>query len=172
MDFRGIHDRLRAIEAPGLLGADEPRPPDPENKKDKGRHGHPFVLVDPNELPAFLEVCRDDSQLAFGMLIDLTATDPSVDDEHLWVGVELLSLSEKHRLAVKCLLPKSNPVMPTTVPVHRASRWHERECAEMFGITFEGHPDPRNILLPDDWVGHPLRKDYEFPAEYHGISCK
>jgi NADH-quinone oxidoreductase subunit C len=58
------------------------------------------------------------------------------------------------------------------VPVYRASQWHERECAEMFGIVFEGHPDPRNILLPDDWVGSPLRKDYEFPKEYHGISCE
>ena len=55
---------------------------------------------------------------------------------------------------------------------YRASQWHERECAEMFGITFVGHPDPRNILLPDDWVGYPLRKDYEFPKEYHGISCE
>ncbi len=88
------------------------------------------------------------------------------------MSVQLLSLSHRHRLAVKCILPKENPVMPTTVPVHRASQWHERECAEMFGITFEGHPDPRNILLPDDWVGYPLRKDYEFPEEYHGISCK
>ncbi len=62
--------------------------------------------------------------------------------------------------------------MPTCVPVHRTCQWHERECAEMFGITFTGHPDPRNILLADDWVGYPLRKDYEFPEEYHGISCK
>ena len=63
-------------------------------------------------------------------------------------------------------------ILKLTVPVHRASQWHERECAEMFGITFEGHPDPRNILLPDDWIGHPLRKDYEYPKEYHGISCQ
>jgi NADH-quinone oxidoreductase subunit C len=62
--------------------------------------------------------------------------------------------------------------MPSSVSVHRGAQWAERECGEMFGITFEGHPDPRNILLPEDWIGSPLRKDYEFPEEYHGISCK
>ena len=172
MDFRGIHDRLRAIDAPGLLGVDEPREPNPEDKKDKGRAGDPFVLVDPQKLPAFLEVCRDDESLGFELLADLTATDPGKDEEELWLNLQLLSLAHKHRLAIKCMVPKANPVVPTTVPVHRGSQWHERECAEMFGITFEGHPDPRNILLPEDWVGHPMRKDYEFPAEYHGISCK
>ena len=172
MDFLGIYDRLRAIDAPGLLGCDEPREPDPADKKDKGRHGDPFVKVDPRLLPAFLEVCRDDDQLALEMLVDLTGTDPSKDDENLWVNVQLLSITKKHRLAVKCELAKASPSMPSSVSVHRAGQWHERECAEMFGITFEGHPDPRNILLPDDWVGHPLRKDYEFPDEYHGISCK
>ena len=172
MDFRGIYDRLRAIEAPGVLGSDEPRRPDPEDKKDKGRAGDPFVLVEPQKLAAFLEVCRDDERLALELLVDLTATDPGKDDENFWVNVQLQSLTKKHRLYVKCLLPKSSPVLPTTAPVHRGSQWHERECAEMFGITFEGHPDPRNMLLPDDWVGYPLRKDYEFPEEYHGISCK
>jgi NADH:ubiquinone oxidoreductase subunit C len=62
--------------------------------------------------------------------------------------------------------------MPSSVGVHRAAQWHERECAEMFGINFRGHPDPRHILLPEDWIGFPLRKDYVFPDEYHGISCK
>ena len=172
MDFQGIHDRLRAIDAPGLLGVDEPRAPDPKDKKDKGRTGDPFVLVDPRRLVDFLHCCRDDERLAFELLVDLSATDPAAADESLWINVQLLSLRHRQRLAIKCLLPKADPRLPSTVPVHRASQWHERECAEMFGITFEGNPDPRNILLPDDWVGHPLRKDYEFPKEYHGISCE
>jgi len=172
MDFQGIYDHLRAIGAPGLVGVDEPREPDPADKKDKGRAGDPFVLVEPKELPHFLQVLREDPRLAFELVVDLTATDPSKDDESLWVNVQLLSVSQRHRLAVKCLLPKADPVMPSSVAVHRSCQWHEREAAEMYGITFEGHPDPRHILLPDDWVGFPLRKDYEFPEEYHGISCK
>ena len=172
MDFQGIYERLQAIQAPGLTGCDEPRDPNPEDKKDKGRFGDAYVFVEPNALPAFLEAVRADEPLRFEMVADLSATDPSADDENLWINVQLLSLTHKHRLAVKCLLPKERPVMPSSVEVHRTCQWAERECAEMFGITFEGHPDPRNILLPDDWVGSPLRKDYEFPEEYHGISCK
>lgn len=172
MDFQGIHERLQSLKAPGLQGVDVPRKPDPEDKKDKGRFGDPFVLVDPQSLPAFLEVCREDPELAFEVVADFTGTDPSKDDENLWINVQLLSVTKRHRLAVKCILPKANAVMPSSVQVHRTCQWHEREAGEMLGITFEGHPDPRNILLPDDWVGHPLRKDYEFPEEYHGISCK
>jgi NADH-quinone oxidoreductase subunit C len=171
MDFRGIHEHLNRVQAPGLLGADEPRPANPE-RKDKGRTGDPFVAVEPARLAEFLRVCRDDAKLAFELLIDITATDPSKDDENLWINVALLSIRHRHRLAIKCKLPKKSPSLPSTVPVYRASQWHERECAEMFGIEFVGHPDPRHILLPDDWVGYPLRKDYEFPKEYHGISCE
>jgi NADH-quinone oxidoreductase subunit C len=172
MDFKGIHDRLRAVHAPGLVGVDAPRGPNPADKKDKGRAGDPFVLVDPRLLPQFLETCRDDERLGFELLVDLSATDPAKDADSLWVNVQLLSLRHRQRLAIKCMLPKSAPSLPSSTVVYRAAQWHERECAEMFGITFEGHPDPRNILLPDDWVGHPLRKDYEFPREYHGISCE
>jgi NADH-quinone oxidoreductase subunit C len=172
MDFPGIHDRLQVIRAPGVLGVDLPRKADPKDKKDKGRAGEPFVLADPARLADFLEVCRDDERLHFELLVDLTATDPSKDDPNLWVGVQLLSVKFRHRLAIKALLPKAKPELPSAVPIYRAAQWHERECAEMFGITFVGHPDPRNILLPDDWIGHPMRKDYEFPKEYHGISCE
>ena len=172
MDFRGIHDRLRAIGAPGLLGSDLPRAPDPADRKDKGRAGDPFVWVEPQKLAAFLETCRDDERLSFEILADLSAVDPSKDDPNLWVVVNLLSLAFRHRLAVKCALPKAAATLPSSVPVYRAAQWHERECAEMYGITFAGHPDPRHILLPEDWLGFPLRKDYVFPDEYHGISCK
>lgn len=172
MDFQGILDRLTAIRAPGLVRADEPRKADPKDKKDKGRAGDPFVLVEPQQLADFVRACRDDDRLHFELLVDLTATDPSKDSADLWINVQLLSLKFRHRLAIKALLPKSAASLPSLVPVYRASQWHERECAEMFGITFVGHPDPRNILLPDDWIGHPLRKDYEFPKEYHGISCE
>jgi NADH-quinone oxidoreductase subunit C len=171
MDFHAIHDHLRAVRAPGLVGVDEPRQPNKETK-DKGRFGDPFVIIAPEELPRFLHVCRDDPRLKFEIAADLSATDPGKDDENLWINVQLLSVTHKHRLAIKCFVPKSAPSLPTTTTIYRTCQWHERECAEMFGIEFAGHPDPRHILLPDDWVGYPLRKDYVFPDEYHGISCK
>lgn len=171
MQFQAIHDRLRAIGAPGLVSADEPREPN-KKEKDPGRGGHPFVLVEPARLVDFLLACRDDPRLRFELLVDISASDPAVDDPNFWILVQLLSVEHRHRLAIKCLLPKERARIPSATAVYRAAQWHERECAEMYGIVFEGHPDPRNILLPDDWVGHPLRKDYEFPKEYHGISCE
>lgn len=176
MDFQGIHDRLRAVRAPGLLGVDEPRAAVPGAKhgetKDAGRGGDPFVLIDPHRIVEFLHVCRDEDRLRFELLVDLTATDPKAEEPNLWINLNLLSVERRQRLAVKALLPKSSLSMPSSTPIYRAAQWHERECAEMYGITFVGHPDPRHILLPDDWIGYPLRKDYVFPKEYHGISCE
>jgi NADH-quinone oxidoreductase subunit C len=171
MDFAAIHDHLKAIGAPGLLSADEPRPPVKETK-DPGRSGEPFLLIESARVVDFLFVCRDEPKLHFEVLADLTASDPAVEDENFWVLYNLLSIEHKHRLAIKSYLPKASASLPSATKVYRAAQWNERECAEMYGITFEGHPDPRNILLPDDWVGYPLRKDYEFPKEYHGISCE
>ncbi len=172
MDFTGICDRLKAIGAPGILGVDEPREKNPEDKKDLGRAGDSFVLVDPEELEGFLRFCRDDTELQFELLCDLTATDPGNDDEELWLNYNLLSIAHKHRLAVKAKISKENSNAPSVADVYRAAQWHEREAAEMFGITYRNHPDPRHILLPDDWIGYPLRKDYEYPKEYRGISCE
>jgi len=176
MNFDGIHDRLRVIQAPGLLGADLPRAAIPGAKhgesKDAGRGGDAFVLVDPQKIVPFLHVCRDEDRLRFDVLVDLSATDPKAEDPNLWININLLSVERRQRLAIKALLPKTDLKMPSSTAIYRAAQWHERECAEMFGITFVGHPDPRHVLLPDDWVGYPLRKDYVFPKEYHGISCE
>jgi len=171
MDFQGIYDCLKAGNAPGMIEADEPRQPNPEVKKDKGRFGEPFLLIEASAVCPFMAHCRDDERLGFELLADLSAADPSTDSDELWVLYQLLSVKHHHRLMVKAKIPKDDAKIDTVAGIYRAAQWHERECAEMFGITFNGHPDPRNMLLPDDWEGYPLRKDYEFPEEYHGISC-
>lgn len=172
MDFQGIHDRLRSIGAPGIVEVDEPREANPDDKSDKGRAGDPFVVVERDHIIDFLFACRDDERLHFEQLVDQSATDPATDDENLWVLYHLLSVAHKHRLTVKVRIPKEDARVDSATAVYNAARWAEREAGEMYGITFVNHPDPRNILLPDDWVGFPLRKDYEFPKEYHGISCE
>ncbi len=171
MDFQAIADHLSVAKVPGLLSLELPRPADKETK-DKGRSGLPYVCVDPARIADFLTFCRDDDALGFEVLIDITASDPNAEDENLWILVQLLSVQHRQRLGIKCLLPKSALSMPSSTSVYRAAQWHERECMEMYGVNFEGHPDPRNMLLPDDWPGYPMRKDYEFPKEYHGISCE
>lgn len=70
------------------------------------------------------------------------------------------------QVTVRVQVPKSNPVLPTLTGFYKGCLWAERETAEMFGLTFEGHPDPRHLLLPEDWQGYPLRKDYEYPLDH------
>lgn len=132
--------------------------------------GDSFVLLRKAErLPEILERCRD--EYGFVQLYDLTAVDPAADAPHLHLLYGLRNLKLKSRLVVQIELPKDALQVASVAHLYRAADWHEREAAEMYGITFVGHPDPRNMLLPDDWVGYPLRKDYEYPEEYHGISC-
>ena len=71
--------------------------------------------------------------------------------------------------AIRVEVPRSSATIPSVAALWPAADWHEREAYDMFGIEFTDHPDLRRILCPDDWVGYPLRKDYEFPLEYHGI---
>jgi len=72
-------------------------------------------------------------------------------------------------LAVRLRVPRDGGHLPSVADIWPAADWHEREVFDLFGVIFDGHPDPRRILCPDDWVGHPLRKDYEHPLEYHSI---
>ena len=95
---------------------------------------------------------------------------------HQVVVYHLSSIAKKHSLVVKANLPRWKddvegqlPEVPTVSDVWRTADWHERELYDLSGVRFVGHPNLRRILCPEDWVGHPLRKDYEMPLEYHGI---
>ncbi|RMH05176.1 MAG: NADH-quinone oxidoreductase subunit C [Planctomycetota bacterium] len=141
-----------------------------ENPEYEWRGDSYLLLTDRLRLLEVARFLRD--ELGYDMLIDATAVDFDAADDHLWAVYQLLALGRKTRLTLKTMVPKADCRIDSLVPVWPAANWHEREAAEMFGIVYTGHPDPRPLLLPEDWVGHPLRKDYQYPDEYHGISCK
>jgi NADH-quinone oxidoreductase subunit C len=116
---------------------------------------------------SYLELCRflhDDEEAQFDMCTDLTAVHwPSRSGEEFEVVILLYSVSKNRRLRVKVSLADGE-ACPSVTPIWSGANWMERETFDMFGIKFDGHPDLRRILLPEDWPGHPLRKEY--PIEY------
>ena len=121
---------------------------------------------------AIRDVCaflKTDSQLHFDCLINLSAVDwPKKNQIHL--VYHLFSYEKRHAFILKVLLDRAAPSVPTVEPVWKSADWLEREQYDLVGVNFEGHPDLRRIMLPDDWVGHPLRKDYAEQPHYHQIS--
>lgn len=88
------------------------------------------------------------------------------------VVYHLYSIPFNKALAVKIIVPRDHPEVPSVAHIWRTANWHEREAFDLLGIHFAGHPDLRRILLPADWEGHPLRKDYQEQSTYRGISVK
>ncbi|MBA4018043.1 MAG: NADH-quinone oxidoreductase subunit C [Pirellula sp.] len=149
----------------------------------------PWIEVAP---PALADVClylRDEKDLRFNYLncisgVDYLELDPKkaakVDwQPHTEVVYHLWSLTHKHSLVLKVILPRWKgdvagelPEVPSVAGIWPTADWHEREVFDLSGVRFIGHPALRRILCPEDWVGHPLRKDYEMPLEYHGIRGK
>ena len=129
------------------------------------RHSH--VRLAPDVLVAACEFLRDDERTAFEQLHDVTAVDWV---EHFDVVLHLYSIRKKHGLCIKVKTPsRDDATCPSVTPVWPAADWHERETWDLMGVKFTGHPHLRRILLPEDWQGHPLRKDEGNPLEYHGI---
>jgi NADH-quinone oxidoreductase subunit C len=104
--------------------------------------------------------------LKFDYLMSITGVD---NTEYLTCVYHLFSYHHRHSLVVKVKAPYDDLILDTLSDIWAAANWHEREQYDLFGFVFTGHPDLRRILLPEDWDGHPLRKDYEYPEEYHGI---
>ena len=129
---------------------------------------HPRIHVNAEHWRAIAEHLRHDPGLHFDWLANLSGVD-YVADEMMCVVYDLWSFDLRHSFAVKVYCPRSAPHVPSVTDLWRAADWNEREAYDMYGIMFDGHPDLRRILCADDWVGWPLRKDYVFPREYHGI---
>jgi NADH-quinone oxidoreductase subunit C len=149
----------------------------------------PWVVLDPSRLVEICLFLRDDPRVQFDMLNCITGVDylepdakkaPKAGFEpHLEIVYHLSSFVHRHRFVFKLVLPRWTdnkpgelPEVPSVNDVWKTADWHERETFDLCGVMFMGHPDLRRILLAEDWEGYPLRKDYEYPLEYHGVRCR
>jgi len=120
--------------------------------------GQNYIVADPSIVFELLQIMRDDE--LFDYCVDVTAVHyPQRKDQEFDLVWILYSFEHNQRVRVKTMIKDGDPA-PSVVAIWSTANWLERECYDMFGIRFEGHPDLRRILLPDGWKGHPLRKEY------------
>ena len=124
--------------------------------------GEVTVTVQPHDLTEALSYLRDEPDLSFRFLSDVTASDWPELDPRFWLAYHLLSIEHTHRVRVKTGLPPDPdpPHVASVVGAYPTVDWIEREVFDFFGVVFDGHPDLRRIEMPEGWVGHPLRKDH------------
>jgi NADH-quinone oxidoreductase subunit C len=131
------------------------------------RKPDPFCVIDPAAIVEVAIALRDDPETA----MDCLSTESGVDyKDRIEVVYHFFSYQLRHGAVLKVQLPRENPVVHTLEGVWKSANWMEREIFDLLGVSFEGHSDLRRILMPEDWPGHPLRKDFVEPLEYHGIS--
>ena len=152
MDGAAVLERVRTRFGAGVVDTHDHR-------------GDHTAVVARDALLSVLAWCRDEPELAFDMLTDLTAVDylryPGREDGPRFdVVYHLYSIPHNHRLRIKVRVEEDDAVVPTAVGVWPIANWFEREVWDMFGVRFEGHPDLRRLLMYEEFVGHPLQKDY------------
>ncbi len=141
------------------------------------------IVIDRNELTLFVKrshlvevakTLRDDEKLRYEMCMGVDGVHyPDEVGRELHAVYALLSITHNRRIRLEVAVPDSDPHLPSLVEVWGGINWHERETFDMFGIIFDGHPGLTRILMPDDWQGHPQRKDYPLggiPIEYKGAT--
>jgi len=160
MDAKAIHEALVAKFGEKIAGA--------------GLDAvSPFAIVATDAIAEVAAFCKSDPALALDNLMCLSGVDyPKETPPRMEVVYHLFSYRHLHSFALKVHVPRENPAVPTVEGVWGVANWHEREAWDLFGIVFTGHSDMRRILLPDDWQGHPLRKDWQDPEYYNGLHVK
>ena len=124
-------------------------------------HGEVTAIVPALHIVEVCAALKAGADARFDFLADLCGGDRGVEEEPRFeVNYHLFSTTMHHRLRLKVLLNEANVHVPTVTSVWRTANWHERETFDLFGVVFDGHPDLRRILLPDDWQGYSLRKDF------------
>ena len=121
---------------------------------------HTTIYVEPGDALRAMQALRDAPALRFAMLCELTAVDFWPKEPRFELIYLLVSLEHRVRVRVKVRLPGADPHVATVTSIWPGANWLEREVWDLFGIAFDGHPDPRRLLMPEDWEGFPLRKDY------------
>jgi NADH-quinone oxidoreductase subunit C len=168
--FEGWHEEVAAALDTALAGAEV-------------EHGLQSVVIHRGEitfhvrredLPAVAKLLRDDPALRFELCTGVSGVHyPDDAGRELHAVYHLLSMTHNRRIRVEVTCPEGDPHIPSIVATYPTNDWHERETYDMFGIVFDGHPALARILMPDDWPGHPQRKDYPLggiPVEYKGGS--
>ncbi|HYG75466.1 MAG TPA: NADH-quinone oxidoreductase subunit C [Planctomycetota bacterium] len=152
MEFNAIVERLKA-KWPGV-------------EVPKVDAGDPFVILPTDKAYEILEFLKNDPELYFDSLMTLAGADSG---RELWVVYPLHSMKHKHRFMAKIVLGREKPECDSVCKLWGVANFFEREAYDLYGIIFKNHPDLRRIINPPDWVGWPGRKDYDYPADYHGI---
>ncbi len=155
MNVNEIHEKLKAEFGDAVGPLSEPKV-------------DPFVVVAADKIVAICAWLKKAPGIELDFCEDVTAVDWPKRNV-IEVVYHLQSFPHRHGIVLKAELDRANPVVDSVEGVWKAANWLEREVFDLFGVQFKGHPDLRRVMLPDDWVGHPLRKDYQEAGGFHGI---
>jgi NADH-quinone oxidoreductase subunit C len=129
-------------------------------------------IISPHKLLLLSRQLHENQETYFDMLSCITGVDNGVESATLEVIYHMYSIPFNHPLALKVVIPRQDPEVESLCSVWKSANWMEREVYDMFGIRFRNHPDLRRILMPADWKGYPLRKDYQHEEYYRGVKIE
>lgn len=153
----------------------------PQTALETAENGAKWIRIAAEDLPTAARFLKTDGRLRFDSLMSLSGLDLSkypgpqkgvFPSDELVCVYSLHSLTLRHKLTVKVFCPRENPAVPTVEDVWGVATYFEREIWDLYGVRFEGHHRLARIMCPEDWEGHPLRKDYKYPETYHEVPLR